>query len=115
MRPEIERNSDDADVALLSSNALEACDAYVTEVPLPGLSGAGYGEAVCVRPSPEHVEKWRSIIRGDDSQALQIGLVWRGGEAHPANDLRSIPIELLTPMLSIKEVRFGPEAVRRMS
>ena len=56
-----------------------------------------------IRVDAGRAEAWRSRLTGN---AKRIGLAWAGSPAHPRNRLRSIPLELMIPLLRVKQACF---------
>ena len=56
-----------------------------------------------IRVDAARAETWRSRLTGN---TRRIGLAWAGSSEHPRNRQRSIPLELMVPLLSVKETRF---------
>ena len=66
--------------------------------------------SACIRPmtgilaaDPARVARWRQRLAGP---GRLIALVWRGGEANPENERRSIDPELLRPLFERTDLRF---------
>ena len=102
------------DIAVCSlsdcSRELEQADAYITEWPLPGMSGAGYSDAMWVTPAPDLIERWRP-----EGPGPHVGVVWNGCLVNMHDNLRSIPVELLAPLFDVPGItwhslQYGPKA-----
>jgi FkbM family methyltransferase len=52
----------------------------------------------------DSVERWSQRVRGDE--VLKVGLVWAGSPDHPRDRYRSIPLQMLAPVLNVKGVKF---------
>lgn len=65
-----------------------------------------------LKADPALIPVWRQRLSGDGRPA--IGILWQGNPKNKANPWRSVPFELLTPVLDRTEIRFvslqkGPE------
>jgi ADP-heptose:LPS heptosyltransferase len=63
-----------------------------------------------VYPDPAQAEAWQQRLRGN---TRRIGLAWGGNPTHHRDRLRSIPLELLVPLMkapdtSFYSLQFGP-------
>jgi len=56
-----------------------------------------------VHPDPARVMAWQERFQGN---ARRIGLAWAGNPSHPRDRLRSIPLELLVPLMSVPDTTF---------
>lgn len=54
-------------------------------------------------PDTARVAAWRERLQGN---TRRIGLAWAGNPAHPRDRLRSIPLELLAPLLNVEGATF---------
>ena len=56
-----------------------------------------------IHPDPVRVKAWQERFQGN---ARRIGLAWAGNPSHPRDRLRSIPLELLVPLMSVPGTTF---------
>ena len=56
-----------------------------------------------VDPDPTPLEEWRQRLQGN---TRRIGLAWGGNPTHHRDRLRSIPLELLVPLMKVADTTF---------
>ncbi len=96
------------DEILARESDLAGIDCYINLMSLPRVFGTELQTIPCpipyVRASARHTAKWQDHFpRGSQPR---VGIVWRGNPAHVADADRSIPLTLLTPILSVTGVAF---------
>ncbi len=92
---------------IAKGNPLPTFDCHVALLDLPRLLGLTLGR---IRPmtgilaaDPARVARWRQRLAGP---GRLIALVWRGGDANPENERRSIDLSLLQPLFERTDLRF---------
>jgi Flp pilus assembly protein TadD len=94
---------------LSDGTALPAIDFYAPLMSLGRLLGTDLNSIPSQTPylwaEAERVEYWRREL-APDSQALRVGLSWAGNPAHANDRNRSIAVEKLGPLASVKHVVF---------
>jgi tetratricopeptide (TPR) repeat protein len=103
----------------------EALPEFTWQCPLPSLPFA-FGTELntiparvpYVYPDPALVAAWQQRLQGN---TRRIGLVWSGNPSMERNRLRSIPLELLAPLMKVPDTTFyslqvgaGSEHVKQM-
>ena len=56
-----------------------------------------------IHPDPTQVEAWRERFQGN---ARRIGLVWSGNPSMERNRIRSLPLDLLVPLMKVPDTAF---------
>lgn len=87
---------------------LPAFDVYAPLMSLPGLLGVTEATLPVQRnyivPEPELLKSWADRLKG--KPGLRIGLNWQGNPKAVVDKGRSIPLEILGPLLTTPDTRF---------
>ena len=57
-----------------------------------------------IQAEPARAERWRAVL--SRLAGLKVGLVWQGRPSHEHDWLRSIPLQMLAPLLEVEGVSF---------
>lgn len=101
---------------IVSKNApLPAYDSWVDQMSLPRMFGTNLDSipapTAYLKPDPARVAAWRRSL----PTGRKIGLVWAGNPSHSNDARRSLPIDLIRPLLTVPDAIFvslqiGPKA-----
>lgn len=83
-------------------------DVYAPLMSLPGLLGLDLPDLPApkgyIQPEPALVAAWAERLKG--TPGLRVGLNWQGNPKASVDKGRSIPLQQLTPLLDLPDVRF---------
>jgi FkbM family methyltransferase len=89
-------------------DAPPAFDFYISLMSLPRVFGTDLmsipAEVPYLNVDAARAREWANHVGGDG--ALKVGLVWAGNPDHPRDRYRSMPLQMLAPLLNLSGARF---------
>ncbi len=96
-----------ADVAIAQGDTPPPFDVHVPMFDLPGLLNITEAtiptDVPYITVAPDRVAAWRKRLEGS---GMAVGLVWAGNPRHKHDAFRSLPADLLAPLLKVSGIRF---------